>query len=77
MLSKIAACFASDDRTVDSVIVGGFVALFFLCGLSAYDVIRHGHDFGYLNFGTGCAAVLGGMGGAKRLRDGAADGDGK
>ena len=77
-MSFISALIHSDDRSVDSVIIGGLLALIVLCGLSIYDVVRSGHDFGYLNFGAGCASILGGVGGAKRLRDGTAtDGDEK
>lgn len=73
----LSALVSSDDRSADSVIIGGFVALGALITFSAWDVMRAGHDFGALNFATGCAAILAGMGGAKRLRDGAPDGDGK
>lgn len=73
-MAFFSSLLSSDDRSADSVIVGGLIALVVLCGLSLWDVIRSSHEFSALNFGGGCAAVLGGIGGAKRLRDGA---DGK
>ena len=68
----LEALIHSDDRSVDSVIVGGLLALVVLCGLAVYDAIWLGHAFAPLNFATGAGALLGAMGGAKRLRDGAA-----
>ena len=68
--SRVAALFDSDNRSVDSVIVGGLASLFVYLGLSIFDVAWQGHDFGALNYGGGVIAILGAIGGSKRLRDG-------
>lgn len=71
-MAFLTSLLSSDDRSADSVIVGGLIALAFVCGLETVDVIR-GHDFQPLNFATASGALLAAMGGAKRLRDGGAD----
>lgn len=68
-MSFLTSLLSSDDRSVDSVIMGGLAALCFLFGLETWDVAR-GHDFQPLNFATASGALLAAIGGAKRLRDG-------
>lgn len=66
----LARLLASDDRSVDSVIVGGMLGMIVLCGLSTYDVVAHSAAFGPVNFGAGAGSILGAIGAGKRLRDG-------
>lgn len=75
-MAFLSQLVATDDGAVDSVIVGGLLALFVLSGLQIYDVVGMHHDFGPINFATASAAILGSVGGAKRLRDGARPPDG-
>lgn len=65
-----ASLVSATDGQVDSIIVGGIIALLVLCGLSTWNVVELHNAFGPLDFATGCGAILGAIGGGKRLRDG-------
>lgn len=57
------------DSSADSLIFVALVAVLGLIALSTYDVIAQHHEFYPMNFGGGVAAILGGLGGAKMVRD--------
>jgi hypothetical protein len=64
---------ANKESGVDSVIVGGLVALFVMCGLSMWDVIAAHHEFASLTFAGATTTIIGGIAGGKRWRDGVTD----
>ena len=57
------------DSTADSIIFGAMTALLGLTVFAGYDLIRLHHNFAPLEYGGGAAAILGGLGGGKALRD--------
>ncbi len=60
-----------DEAAVDSIIVGGCVAMASLLGFEGWQVYHDAAAFNPASFGAGTAAVLGAIGAGKRLRDGA------
>jgi hypothetical protein len=64
---------ANKESGVDSVIVGGLVALFVMCGLSVWDVVAAHHEFAALTFAGATTTIIGGIAGGKRWRDGASE----
>ena len=65
---------AVDDAAVDSIIVGGAVALVSLIGMAIWQDWTTPSAFNALSFGGGAAAILGAIGAGKRLRDGVNNG---
>jgi hypothetical protein len=61
--------FSSDDRTADSIAFVGFMIGVTLCAAELWDVIINKREFAPFTFGGGATAVLGGIGGGKKLRD--------
>lgn len=61
--------FSGDDVAVDSVIVGGFMSLVTLIGLTAYAAYQHPELFSPITFATGSGAIIGLAGGTKTARD--------
>ena len=59
-----------DEAAVDSIIVGGAVALGAIIGMAIWQTWSAPTAFNGLSFGSGCAAILGAIGAGKRLRDG-------
>ena len=59
-----------DEAAVDSIIVGGAVALAALIGMAIWQTWSVPTAFNALSFGSGCATILGAIGAGKRLRDG-------
>ena len=59
-----------DEAAVDSIIVGGGIALASLIGMSIWSTWQVPGAFNAMSFGTGTAAILGAIGAGKRLRDG-------
>lgn len=59
----------SKDASADSLIFAGIVALFFMCSLSAYDVIFEKRPFNAFTFSTGAATIIAAVSGGKTVRD--------
>jgi hypothetical protein len=74
-VNYLKALFHSDDSQVDSLIFGGLTAIAALIGLQVYTTIIRPQDFSPVNFGGAVTAILGGIGGGRRLRDGLCQGD--
>lgn len=74
-MTWVAALLAQDEKGADSVVVGGLLIILCLIFLQAYDVIWLSHSFGAINFATASGGTLGALGGAKRFRDGKANGN--
>lgn len=66
----IASLFHATDPGADSLVLGGMVLLAALIAMSAYDVVVNARAFSAVEFGTAGAAILAGLGGGKKLRDG-------
>jgi hypothetical protein len=60
---------ASDDRSVDSIIVGGLAALFALIAFCGYALYRDPTSFNPINYGGTATAIITGIGGGRRIRD--------
>jgi len=67
--SFLGRMFSSDDRSADSIVFAGFLMVVTLCSGVAWDTVYNGHEFPVVSFPGGCAILLGGMGGGKKLRD--------
>ena len=63
------ALISSDDRSVDSIIMGGIVSLIALILFSGYALWRDPAAFNPINFGSASTMILAGVGGGRRLRD--------
>jgi hypothetical protein len=68
-MSFIGRLLASNDKTADSVVFGGLIALAAMICISGYSVVRNHKDFNELTFGGGAMAIIGGIGGGKAVRD--------
>jgi len=64
---------SNKEAGVDSVIVGGLLAMAVMCGLSIWDVIMAHHEFAALTFAGATTTIIGGIAGGKRWRDGSTD----
>ena len=69
-MKLLSALINSSDSTADSVIVGGLAALVSLFVFVGYALVRDPTTFSPIGYGTAATAILTGIGGAKRLRDG-------
>lgn len=63
-----------DEAAVDSIIVGGAIALLSLIAMSCWQTYTAPGSFNALSFGGGAAAICGAIGAGKRLRDGVNNG---
>lgn len=59
-----------DEAAVDSIIVGGGLAMAALIGMAVWQTWHDPAAFNCLSFGGGTSAILGAIGAGKRLRDG-------
>lgn len=69
MPSLFDRLIGSNDRSADSIVLTGMAMGVALCAICAWDVVFNGREFAPLAFGGGAAAILGGIGGGKTLRD--------
>jgi hypothetical protein len=69
MPSFIKSLISNSDANVDSIIVGGVMAMVTLCAVQAWDVGRSHKDFNPISFGGGAAAILGAIGTGKAIRN--------
>jgi hypothetical protein len=65
----VQSLLASDDRSVDSIIVCGVFALLALIAFCGYATWRDPASFNPINYGTAATALLAGIGGGRRMRD--------
>lgn len=68
MLAFLKALVHSTDPAADSIVVAGLAFAAALIGFEAWDVVALGHAFSPVPFAAAGVSVLGGIGGAKRLR---------
>lgn len=59
----------SNDKSADSIVLSGLVAILSLCLIQWWAVAVLHQEFSPVAFGGGVAAILGGIGGGKTLRD--------
>ncbi len=68
-IAYLHSLFSSTDKSVDSIIVAGIGALFAMCAIQGYSVAIDHKEIHPLEFGGGCAAIIGAIGGGKAVRD--------
>ncbi len=68
-MTGLASLVSSDDRSVDSIIVAGLVAIAALVLFCGYALMRDPTSFNPINFGGAVSAILAGIGGGRCARD--------
>lgn len=69
-MDVLASLFSSDDRSVCVIAVCGVMLCLSMIAFAAYAVVMHPETFSLAGYAAGGTSLLGGIGAARRLRDG-------
>lgn len=70
LVSWTGSLMANKDERADSIIFGGILSIVGMITWQGWDTVANHQEFSPMNFGLGCAAILGAIGGGKAMRDG-------
>lgn len=69
MSKFLKSLFSTNEKEIDSLILGAFLILLVGLGLSIYAIIHDPSTWNPLTYSTGLSALLVALGGGKKLRD--------